>query len=88
MVTFSASGETIKEKFFKTIKECYVALCSASFENVMVANCLFFFFQYCSTFKGIHWNFDAANSSFPGKSAASVLPEGELLDHFCFGSGC
>lgn len=87
MLTFSVSGETIKEKFFKTIKGCYVALCSASFENVMVANFLFSF-QYCSTFKGIHWNFDAANSSFPGKSAASVLPEGELLDHFCFRSSC
>lgn len=87
MAAFSVSGETTKEKFFKSIKECYVVLCSASFENVVVANFLFSF-QYCSTFKRIHWNFDAANTSFPGKCPASVLPEGELLDRFCLGSSC
>lgn len=79
--TFSASGGTTKEKLFKSIKEYYVALCSASFENIIVANFLFSF-QYCSTFKRIHWNSDAANSSFLGKCPASVLPEGELLGRF------
>lgn len=88
MATFSASGETTKENLFETIKEGSVALCSASFDNVIVANFLFFSFQYCSTFKRIHWNFDAANSSFPGKRPASVLPAGEPLGRSCSRWSC